>query len=102
MQITYGDILELFKQQYPSDENTSIHSIEKDFPHNVREISKQIITTKLKSIRTNYRQSVDSGKRSTHGRVVWLYFVLWKSIWEGGGGRSTATTSIDNRVLRYF
>ena len=88
IQSKYGDILERFKLQYPDTERNSCG---KDFPHNVSEIKKQVVATKLKNIRGKYRQSVDSGKRSGHGQVVWLYFDLCESIWGG----SPATTSID-------
>ncbi len=91
IQSKYGDILERFKQQYPAAESNSSG---KDFPHNASEIPKQIVATRLKNIRTKYRKSVDSGKRSGHGRVVWLYFDLCESIWGG----SPATTSIDTGI----
>ena len=87
IQSKYGDILERFKLQYPDTERNSCG---KDFPHNASEIKKQVVAIKLKNIRGKYRQSVDSGKRSGHGRVVWLYFDLCESIWGG----SPATTSI--------
>ena len=75
IQSKYADILERFKQQYPStsDEETSACS-GKDFPHKTSDITKLITATKLKNIRTKFRQSVDTGKRSGHGRIVWLYF----------------------------
>ena len=46
----YGDILELYKQQYPAIEDESSTPAE-DFPQNVEEVSKQILSTKLKNIR---------------------------------------------------
>ena len=52
----------------------------KDYPHKGEEITKQCLTNKLKSIRLKYRQAVDTGKRSGHGRVVLLYYELCKSI----------------------
>lgn len=39
------------------------------------------LTTKVKAIRIRYRQALDSGRKSGHGRVVLLYFELLKSIW---------------------
>ena len=41
----------------------------KNYPHAKEEITKQIVTTKLKAIRQKYRQAVDTGRRSGHGRV---------------------------------
>lgn len=38
------------------------------------DITKSILFEKLKYIRTKFRQSVDSGKRSGHGRVVWIHY----------------------------
>ena len=40
----------------------------------VDDITKSILFEKLKYIRTKFRQSVDSGKRSGHGRVVWIHY----------------------------
>ena len=50
------------------------------------EISKQVLTSKLKAIHLKYRQAIDSGRRSGHGRsghgrVVMLYFELCKKVW---------------------
>ncbi|ROL49018.1 hypothetical protein DPX16_16633 [Anabarilius grahami] len=52
------------------------------------------VTTKLKAIRTRYRQAVDSGRKSGHGRVVLLFFELCESIWGG----SLATLSLSEGI----
>ena len=72
-------------------------------------MTKQVVTTKLKAIRQKYRQAVDSGRRSGHGRVVLLYSIvllyseLCEKVW--GGLPATEqleseieTTYIDNRA----
>ena len=64
------------------------------FPHKGRinkELTKAILTTKLKNIRLKYRKAVDSGRRSGHGRVVLLYYELCDKIWGG----SPATEQIE-------
>ena len=81
----YEDITDLFEAQYPKD------STEKDFPHDVKTISKGQVTSKIKNIRKSYRNAVDDGRRSGHGRVVLIYFELCEQIWGG----SPATHSID-------
>ena len=48
-----------------------------------QEVTKQIITSKLKGIRLKFRQAVDSGRRSGHGRVVTIFFELCEKIWGG-------------------
>ena len=84
----YADIFELFKAQLPGDGREERNA--GDFPHKPEEITKQIVTSKLKAIRLKYRQAVDSGKRSGHGRVVLLYFKLCEKVW----GDSPATEQI--------
>ena len=50
------------------------------------------ITTK--SIRLKYREAVDNGRRSGHGRVVHLFYDLCEKIWGG----SPATEQISARI----
>ena len=49
------------------------------------------MSSKLKSIRFKFRQAVDSGRRSGHGRVVMLYYELCQQLWAG----SPATEQIN-------
>nr|XP_055075109.1 uncharacterized protein LOC129454573 [Misgurnus anguillicaudatus] len=86
-QSKYADILALFLQQYPSETS-------QQFPHRKEDITRTIITNKLKAIRVKYRQAVDSGRKSGHGRVVLLYFELCEQIWGG----SPATTTIPSGI----
>jgi hypothetical protein len=86
-QSKYSDILELFMSQYPSAENAK--SIGKDFPHKKEEMTKVIITTKLKAVRSKFRAAFDSGRKSGHGRVVLLYFESCEAIWGGSPATST-------------
>ena len=46
----YNDILSAFQKQYPYD-NGEINTLGKDYPHSKEEITKSILTTKLKSVR---------------------------------------------------
>ena len=77
VQRKYSDILDRFR------EIDNSRGSGKDFPHKGEEISKQCLTNKLKSIRLKYRQAVDTGKRSGHGRVVLLYYEHCEGIWGG-------------------
>ncbi|KAK3525313.1 hypothetical protein QTP86_029120, partial [Hemibagrus guttatus] len=82
-QSKYADILALFLEQYPSETST-------EFPHRKEDITRAIITNKLKAIQGKYRQAVDSGRKNGHGRVVLLFFEVCEQIWGG----SPATTTI--------
>ena len=71
----YGDIQTLFHQcVLDAQENGNAA-----FKHKPEEV----ITSKLKNIRIKYREAVDNGRRSGHGRVVMLFFEFCESIWGG-------------------
>ena len=76
--------------ELPSTEEAARNS-PKDYPHTKEQVTKQILSTKLKAIRLKYRQAVDSGRKSGHGRVVLLYYELCERVWGG----SPATQQID-------
>lgn len=88
----YGDLLDMFNNQYPSPENAE--KIGKEYPHKMGDLSKSVLTSKLKMIRKKFREAVDSGRKSGHGRVVLLYFEVCQEIWGG----SPATTTIAGGV----
>ena len=71
----YSDIMELMQQELPSSVEEAGNLL-KDYPHTKEQITKPVLTTKLKAIRLKFRQAVDAGKRSGHGRVVMLYYEL--------------------------
>ena len=50
----YSDILELYKKEIPEPEESS--RLLKDYPHKKEEITKEVLTAKLKAIRTKFRQ----------------------------------------------
>ena len=66
----------------------------KDNQHTKMELTKAILTTKLKNIRTKYRKAVDAGKKSGYGRVILIFYELCEKIWGG----SPATTQIQGGV----
>ena len=78
---------------------------------NQKKLQKGTLTSKLKSIRQKYRQAVNKGTRSGHGRVVLLYFDDCEKIWRGcpatdqiGGGIESTDldledTSVDTAIL---
>lgn len=81
----YKDIHGLFIASLPSD------GTDDNFPHKKEELTQAVVASKLKAIRIRFRQAVDSGRRSGHGRVVMIYYELCESIWGG----SPATEQID-------
>ncbi|KAK7877436.1 hypothetical protein WMY93_031856 [Mugilogobius chulae] len=86
------DILAQYLEQYPSETST-------EFPHEKRELTRAILTTKLKAVRGKYRQAVDSGRRSGHGRVVLLYFELCEQIWGGSPATTTMSSGFETNDL---
>lgn len=51
----YADILELFRKGLPENEEQA-RSLAKDYPHKADEVTKEILTTKLKAIRLKFRE----------------------------------------------
>ena len=98
-QSKYTDILELYREHYPSSQEESA-DIEKEYPHKKEEITKVILTSKLKNIRLKFSQAIDSGKRSGHGRVVLLYFEICESIWGGSPATSTILSGIETTLTK--
>lgn len=86
----YGEILEAYSAHYPSSEDAA--AIGKDFPQKNDELTKSVLTSKLKAIRSKYRQAVDNGRRSGHGRVVMIFYQHCSEIWGG----SPATAAMPN------
>ena len=82
----YGEILEAYSAHYPSPEDAA--AIGKDFPHKKDELTKSVLTSKLKAIRSKYRQAVDNGRRSGRGIVVMIFYEHCSEIW--GGSPATA------------
>ncbi|CAH3029575.1 unnamed protein product, partial [Porites evermanni] len=82
----YGEILEAYSAHYLSPEDAA--AIGKDFPRKKDELTKSVLTSKLKAIRSKYRQAVDNGRRSEHGRVVMIFYEHCSEIW--GGSPATA------------
>ena len=62
-------------------------------------MTKQIITTKLKAIRQKYRQAVDSGRYSGHGRVVLLYYEICEKVWGGSPATEQLESGIESNDL---
>lgn len=87
-----------YQSQYPSSVEEA-ENIGKDYPHSRDELTKGILTTKLKSIRLKYRHAVDSGRRSGHGRVVLLYFELCEQLWGGSPATTTLQSGIETAEI---
>ena len=76
----YEDILKIYLENVPSEEECKERG--KSCPHG-KNLTKDIVATKLKAIRLKYREAVDNGRRSGHGRVVQLYYEVCERIWGG-------------------
>ena len=78
----YDDILNLMREELPATVDEAKEMC-KDYPHTKLDMTKKVLTAKLKAVRSKYREAVDSGRRSGHGRVVLLYYELCERIWGG-------------------
>ena len=72
----YEDILQMMREELPATVDKARDNWLKDYPHTKEQLTKKILSTKLKSIRIKYREAVDSGRCSGHSCVVMLYFEL--------------------------
>ncbi|CAM4652866.1 unnamed protein product [Leuciscus chuanchicus] len=86
------DLTQQLVEKYPSETN-------EEFPHVKEEITRAHLTTKLKTIRGKYRNSVDTGRRSGHGRMVLLYFELYEQVWGGSPATTTIASDIETNKL---
>ena len=96
-QSKYSDILELFQAQYPSPENAA--QLGKEFPRKENELTKLILTSKMKAIRSKFRAAIDSGRKSGHGRVVLLFFDICQDIWGGSPATTTLASGIETAEI---
>ena len=79
----YDDILVLMRYELPETIQEARENWTKDYPHTREQVTRKILTSELKAIRIKYREAVDSGRRSGHGRVVLLFYELCEKIWGG-------------------
>jgi hypothetical protein len=79
----YNDIHERFVAYLQSIAEGETPALDKEYPHRPEEISRGIVTLKLKGICGRYRKAVDTGRKSGQGRVVELYYTLCQEIWGG-------------------
>ena len=97
VEVDYSGIFDAYQKQYPTKEEAE--NIGKVFSHSKDELTKNIVTTKLKNIRLKYRKAVDSGRRSGHGRIVFLYMELCEQIWVGSPATDKINTGIETTDL---
>ena len=101
----YEDIFELFRSELPTEPPSAAQielincNLAKNYPHTQQEVTKQIITTKLKAIRQKYRQAVDSGRHSGHGRVVLLYYEICEKVLGGSPATKQLELGIESNDL---
>ena len=93
----YEDIFDLFKNELPETEEEAL-ALDKDY-HLKNEITKTILTTKLKNIRLRFRKAVDTGRKSGQGRVIFLFFDLCEKIWGGSPATEQITSGVETSDL---
>ena len=91
----YDDILTLMKEELPASADEAKEMC-KDYPHTKEELTKKILSAKVKAIRGKFREAVDSGRKSGHGRVVLLYYELCEKIWGGSPATEQLETGIES------
>ncbi|XP_076144085.1 uncharacterized protein LOC143126047 [Alosa pseudoharengus] len=91
-QSKYVDLTNAFRAQWPTEAT-------EDFAHAATALTKGQVTTKLKNIRSKYRQAVDTGRRSGQGRVVMLFYELCQEIWGGSPATHRIESSIETSDL---
>ena len=74
----YEQIKSKFCEQYPEVEDEK-------FPRckDLDSITKERVSAKLKSFRTNFKKALDTGKRSGGGRIIITFYELCERIWGG-------------------
>ena len=90
----YGEILEAYSAHYPSLEDAA--AIGKDFQHKKDELRKSVLTSKLKAIWSKYRQVVDNGRRSGHGRVLMIFYQHCSEIWAGSPATAAMSDGLES------
>ncbi|XP_060772569.1 uncharacterized protein LOC132883229 isoform X2 [Neoarius graeffei] len=53
----------------------------------------------MKAIRGKYKNAIDTGRRSGHGRVVFLYLELCEEIWGGSPSTTTLHNGLETRDM---
>ena len=86
----YEQIKSKFCEQYPEFEDGK-------FPrgNDFDSITKERVSAKLKSIRTNFKKAVDTGKRSGGGRIIFTFYELCERIWGGCPAFNSISHGID-------
>lgn len=54
----YADILELMRKELPSSEEEASRIFNKGYPHKPEEVTKEILSTKLKAIKKKFREVI--------------------------------------------
>ena len=97
MKSKYNDVHAGFLAAIPAAEALSTSL--KDFPHDKGVITKQVVTSKLKAARMKFCQAIDSGRRSSHGRAVLLYFELCEQLWGGSPATEQIASGLESADL---
>ena len=89
----YEQIKSRFCEQYPLQGKED----DEKFPrsNDLDLITKDRVSAKMKSIRSNFKKAVDSGKRSGGGRIIFTFYELCEKIWAGSPAVRSIVGGID-------
>ena len=95
----YSDIHERFVAHLRSVDEGETPGFNKEYCHRPEEVTKAIISTKIKMVRLCYRKAVDSGRRSGQGRVVEIYYTICQEIWGGSPATEQVRSGLESGDL---
>ena len=87
--------MEIVHEKYPKTGD-----IEK-FPHGecMQELQKACIRSKIKKIRSDYKEAVDLGKGSGVGRIIMTFYDLSQDIWAGFPATTNLSSGFDSSMV---
>ena len=96
-QSKYQDIHDKFVENYSTPKEAK--ALGNEYPYSRTQMTKAILTSKLKTTRQKYHLAVDDGRQSSHGGVILLYFELCEHIWGGSPASTTISSCIETTEL---
>ena len=89
----YEQIKLKFCEQYPEVEDEKLPR-----SNHLDSITKERVSARLKSIRTNFQKAVDTGRRSGRGRIIFTFYELCERIWDGCPAVNSISQGIDTSI----
>ncbi|MCP4485444.1 MAG: hypothetical protein GY823_12930 [Flavobacteriaceae bacterium] len=87
----YDEITDRFRLQYPKPESGSDpdeypnmqNILQSEYPNMQSVFNKDCVNRKLKRVKMLFRKAIDSGRRSSGGRVVMTLYDEYYEVWSG-------------------